>query len=358
MRIELERRSERLRIAALLSPVYAVGLTVVFGGVLFTLFGHDPFQACFVYFVEPLLSGWSLQELAVKATPLTLIAVGLIFCFVANVWNIGAEGQFTVGAITGALLPILLPDWQLPIVLPLMLVLGALGGALYAAIPALLRTRFGVSEILSSLMLVYVAQLYLDWLVRGPLRDPDGFNFPQSRLFHDSATLPTLFDGRMHIGVIIVGLVVIGAALVMAKTLTGYQIKVVGAAPRAARFAGFNAQRTIWVTMLVSGALAGLAGIIEVAGPIGQLVPTISPGYGFAAIIVAFLGRLNPVGALFAALVLAVSYLGGEGVQAELGVTDKIARVMQGMLLFFVLVCDTLIYYRLKLVRATRLLTP
>ncbi len=350
MRIELERRAAALRLGAVLSPVCAVALTLVFGSMLFVLAGHDPVHAFYIYFIEPLRSGWSLQELGVKAVPLVLIAVGLIFCYTANAWNIGAEGQLTIGAITGSLLPILLPQWQTPLVLPLMLLLGAAGGAAYAALPALLRSRFGVSEILSSLMLVYVAQLLLDYLVRGPLRDPDGFNFPQSRLFHDFAVLPTLFDGRLHIGVFIAVAAVAGAAVLLGKTLKGFEVRVVGAAPKAAAFAGFNANRTVLFAFLLSGALAGLAGIIEVAGPIGQLLPTISPGYGFAAIIVAFLGRLNPVGALFAALVLSVSYLGGEAVQVELGVSSKITHVMQGMLLFFVLICDTFIYHRVRFI--------
>jgi simple sugar transport system permease protein len=239
------------------------------------------------------------------------------------------------------------PGWQDPSILVVMLVMGFLGGALYGAIPALLKTRFNANEILTSLMLVYVAGLFLDWLVRGPWRDPKGFNFPVTTTFDGWQLLPT-FGGTIHLGALFALLACVALAFLMAKTLKGFEIKVTGNAPRAGRFAGFSRDKMVMFCFLLSGGLAGLAGICEVASVVTKLQPQISPGYGFAAIIVAFLGRLNPIGVLVAGLLLALSYIGGEAAQVTLGISDKIAKVFQGILLFFILACDTLILYRIK----------
>jgi len=282
-----------------------------------------------------------------------MIAVGLSLCYIANIWNIGAEGQFVAGAVAGSWLAVEtngadVGHW----VLPAMLLLGALGGALYAMIPAICRVRFGASEILTSLMLVYVADLGMDYLVRGPWRDPHGLNFPTTADFDAVATVPTLIEGgRLHAGTIIALIMVMLIAVLLGRTIMGYEIRLVGAAPRAARFSGFNADRLVLFTFAVSGALAGLAGIIEVAGPIGHLQPGISPGYGFTAIIVAFLGRLNPVGILVAGLFLALTFIGGEEAQIALKVPLDLTKVFQGILLFYVLACDSMIVYRIRLLR-------
>ncbi len=198
-------------------------------------------------------------------------------------------------------------------------------------------------------MLVYIAQYILDWLVRGPWRDPHGFNFPKTVTFDGWQTLPT-FGGTVHLGALLAVIAVIALAVVMGRTLKGFEIRVLGNAPRAGAFAGFSRKKIVLFSFLLSGGLAGLAGICEVMSTVGQLQPTISPGYGFAAIIVAFLGRLNPIGALFAGLLLAISYLGGEAAQVVLGISDKIAKVFQGILLFFILACDSMILYRIKLI--------
>jgi simple sugar transport system permease protein len=336
-----------------LSPIIAVGLTIVTAAILLALVGVDPLRGLMVYFVEPLRSGWSLQELALKASPLVLIAIGLSVCFIANTWNIGAEGQYIAGAILGGWFALHYDASGHWWVLPVMLILGAIGGMLFALIPALLKVYFGASEILTSLMLVYVAERGLDYLVRGPWRDPHGFNFPQTIDFEGAAQMPALFaGGRLHAGVLLTPIVVVLALIFLGMSLRGFEIKVVGMAPRAGRFAGFNDRRDVLLAFAVSGALAGLAGIIEVSGPIDQLLPTISPGYGFAAIIVAFLGRLNPIGILIAGLVLALSYLGGEAAQISLQVPLDLTNVLQGVLLFYVLACDSLILYRVRLIRS------
>jgi ABC-type uncharacterized transport system permease subunit len=352
MHIELEKRPKASRFFTFASPVIALVLTLVCGGLLFGALGYDPFNALYLYFIDPLREVWSLHELAVKAGPLILIGAGLSVCYRAGNWNIGAEGQFIFGGIFGSFLPVVFYNWSSPLLLPLMLVLGMVGGALYAAIPALLKTRFNTNEILTSLMLVYIAQLFLDYLVRGPWRNPEGQNFPESRMFDPSAVLPAIWadSGRAHWGFIFAIVACILLWLMMEFMLKGYQIKVLGQSSRAGRFAGFSASGMVWFSLLLSGALAGLAGICEVSGAIGQLRPSISPGYGFTAIIVAFLGRLNPLGVIISGLILALTYLGGEAAQLSLGVSDKVTRLFQGLLLFFVLSCDTLIQYKIRIV--------
>lgn len=358
MRIELVRRPQHSTLFAATSPLIALALTLVAGAIMFAALGKDPLAGLYYYFIDPLTglwdpgNRWQLHELAIKAAPLILIAVGLSVCFLSNNWNIGAEGQFIVGAVAGSAIPVLFPQFQNAAVLPLMLLLGMAGGAAYAAIPAFLKVRFSTNEILTSLMLVYVAQLFNDWLVRGVWRNPEGMSFPGTIRFHDYAVLPQIWPeaGRAHWGFALAILVAVIAWIVLSRTLKGFEVKVIGQSPRAGRFAGFSSSRMVFFAFVVSGALAGLAGICEVAGPIEQLNEKLSVGYGFTAIIVAFLGRLNPLGIVAAGLVLALTYLGGEAAQISIGVSDKVVRAFQGMLLFFVLGCDTLIHYRIRLV--------
>ena len=346
--IRLVPRDVPARHLTYLTPIIAVLLTIVAGFILFALMGYDPIETLYHFFIAPIATRYGLAELLVKATPLVLIGVGLSIGFRAGVWNIGAEGQLTLGAIFGGGLAIWFHESESMLLLPMMLLLGAIGGALWAAIPALLKTRFNVNEILTSLMLTYVATLLLSALVHGPWRDPDGYNFPESRLFSDAGTMPILLEGtRLHLGALLALIAAVAGWFLLRRTLTGFKVKVVGQAPRAARFAGFSEKRMVWFCMLLAGGLAGVAGLGEVAGPIGQLVPAISPGYGFTAIIVAFLGRLHPIGVLFAGLLMALSYLGGENAQIAVGLPTAATGVFQGMLLFFVLASDVLIRYRL-----------
>jgi general nucleoside transport system permease protein len=361
MQLVLERRPERSAVIAIASPLIAIALTVVTFAILFAIIGKNPIAALYVYFIEPLTDSFTLQEIAVKATPLVMIAVGLALCYIANVWNIGAEGQFIAGAVCGSWLAVRTNGTDVGYwVLPAMLLLGALGGALYALIPAICKVRFGASEILTSLMLVYVANLGMDYLVRGPWRDPQGLNFPTTAAFDPAASVPTLLEGtgRLHAGSVIVLIVVMLVTVLLGRMIMGFEIRLVGAAPRAARFSGFNANRLVLFTFAISGALAGLAGIIEVAGPIGHLDPGVASGYGFTAIIVAFLGRLNPVGILVAGLFLALTFIGGEGAQISMKVPLDLTKVFQGILLFYVLACDSLIVYRIRLLRPVRKAVP
>mgnify|MGYP001499120291 CR=1 FL=1 len=352
MRIELVKRPEMSRKMMLLSPLIAVGLTVVAAAIVFALQGKNPLTGVYLFFLDPVTSLWGLEQLVTKATPLVLIALGLSFCYLSNNWNIGAEGQLTMGAIAGSILPVLAPDFDAFVVFPLVLIMAAAGGALYALIPAGLKVRFGTSEILTSLMLVYCSTLFLDWLVRGPWRSPTGYNFPITVDFNSAAVLNDYAIGGMYLnGSALAALIAVAVfAVLLRMTLKGFEIRVIGLSPRAGAFAGFSARRMTLFTFALSGALAGLAGMMVVMSEIEKLQPVISPGYGFTAIIVAFLGRLNPVGILIAGLVIAVSYLGGEAIQTSMQVSSKVATVLQGMLLFFVLACDTLILYRVRLV--------
>ena len=331
------------------SPVLAILLTVVGTSIIFMIMGRPPGLAAYTFFVEPLLAHNGLSALAVKAAPLIMIGVGLSIAYSANVWNIGAEGQFTLGAIFGGGIALALPEAPTFVVYPLMLAFGILGGMVWAGITAWLRTQFNANEILTSLMLTYVAQLLLLYLVTGPWRDPMGFGFPQTAMFSDEATTPVIIPGsHVHLGCLVALLIAGLFWLVLSKTMLGFQLRVVGQAPRAARFAGFSENRLIWIAMLVSGGLAGLAGIFEVSGPIGQLTTSISPGYGFSAVIVAFLGRLRPIGAIFGGLLLALSYLGGDSAQIDLGMPNAVTGIFQGILLFCLLGCDILILYKIQ----------
>jgi ABC-type uncharacterized transport system permease subunit len=344
------------------SPLLALAITVVIGVILFAVLGKDPVRGLQVFFWEPIKSGYALSELMVKATPLLIIALGLAVCFRSNVWNIGAEGQYIIGAVFAAGVALMADKTTGGWIVPAVLVAGVLGGMVWAGITALLRDRFNANEILVSLMLVYVAIQVLNFLVYGPWKDPQGYNFPQTKTFEAATQIPRLMKGsRVSIGLIL-ALVGAGALWVyLFRTRAGFAQQVGGLAPAASRYAGFSARRAVWVALLVSGGAAGLAGALEVAGPIGQLNPYIPAGYGFAAIIVAFVGRLHPVGMVFSAILMSMFYIGGELAQSRLGLPKSLTGVFQGLLLFTLLACDTLIAYRLKLspsLRALRVASP
>jgi simple sugar transport system permease protein len=334
---------------ALASPLLALAITVLIGMLMFALVGKDPLRGMSMFFVEPIRSGYAWSEIAVKATPLVLIGLGLSVCYRSNVWNIGAEGQFVLGAIcAGGVAMQAGTDTSRTIVLAI-LAAGILGGMVWAGLVALLRDRFNASEILVSLMLVYVAELLLSYLVYGPWKDPLGYNFPQTVTFAAATKIPRLVPGlRLDIGLPL-ALAMVGLVWAfLFRTYPGFALQVGGLAPAAARYAGFSARGALWSTLLLSGGLAGLAGALEVAGPLGQLTPHVPVGYGFAAIIVAFVGRLHPVGVVFAGILMSMFYIGGELAQSRMALPKSLTGVFQGVLLFSLLACDTLIHFRLK----------
>ncbi|MET0535232.1 MAG: ABC transporter permease [Steroidobacter sp.] len=344
----LERRAEPSMAMSIASPLFAAAAMLVTGFILFSALGKSPAAAFHVFFVEPVASLYGIGELLLKATPLMLCALGLAIGFRANVWNIGAEGQFILGALAGGAVA-LFTDGLGIFTLPLMLLAGILGGMAWAAIAAFLRTRFHTSEILVTLMLVYIAQLLLSYFVHGPWRDPAGFNFPQSESFGDHELLPILIEGtRLNAAFIFALLLAALAWLFVSRTFAGFRMRVAGLAPAAAAYAGYSDKGNIWLALMISGGAAGLAGISEVAGPVGLLSPAISPGYGFAAIIVAFVGRLHPLGVVLASLLMSTLYLGGEAAQIELQLPASVTSLFQGVLLFYLLAADLFITFRLR----------
>ena len=354
--LKLEARPQPSQLMSLASPVLALLFTVVIGIGLFVLLGKDPLRGLQIFFVEPVKSLYALSELTVKATPLILIALGLAVCFRANVFNIGAEGQYIIGALAGGWVAMQVNadagGLGKLVVIPILFA-GVLGGMAWAAIVAFLRDRYNANEILVSLMLVYVAEQLLGYLVNGPWMDPDGHNFPQTITFLAVTKVPKLVPGlRAHIGVL-VALAAVGILWAfMFRTYRGFALQVGGMAPAAARYAGFSSRGALWTALLLSGGMAGLAGALEAAGPLGQLTPYVPAGYGFAAIIVAYVGRLHPVGIIFSGLLMSMFYIGGELAQSRLGLPKSLTGVFQGLLLFTLLACDTLIVYRIRWQRA------
>jgi ABC-type uncharacterized transport system permease subunit len=356
MRLKLEARPQNSTFWSYASPVFALLLTVAIGILLFMALGKDPLRGLQMFFWEPIRSAYAWGELMVKATPLLLIALGLAICFRSNIWNIGAEGQFIVGALAAGFVALLADKETSRWILLLIVFAGVLGGMAWAGLTAFLRDKFNANEILVSLMLVYVADLLLGYMVYGPLKDPNGFNFPQSKTFEAMTQIPRLMPGsRMSIGLLIALALAVGLWIFLFRTRAGFAQQVGGMAPAAARYAGFSSRKALWLAMLCSGGAAGLAGALEVAGPIGQLTLYVPAGYGFAAIIVAFVGRLHPVGMIFSAVLMSMFYIGGELAQSRLGLPKSITGVFQGLLLFNLLACDTLLTYRLVFTQSARI---
>ena len=348
--IKIEKRNDVPTTLYFLTPFIAIFLTIIGGGIIFYFLGFNPIEALKFFFVTPISNLYGFSELLLKATPLCLIAIGLSFCFKSNNWNIGAEGQLTFGAIVGGGVALLFYDQEGFYILPTIIIAGALGGMFFALIPAVLKTYFNTNEILVSLMLVYVSKLLLDYLVVGPWSNPEGFNFPETRQFSNSARMPLLFEGlSIHAGIFLALLAVMLSWFVLYKTYLGFQIKVSGLSLKTAKYAGFKGKTMILVVFMISGACAGLAGVGEITGPIGQLHRMISPDYGFTAIIVAFLGRLNPFGIIFASLIVALTYLGAETAQIFLQIPKYTGQVFQGMILFFLLASDYLLFFKIKI---------
>jgi simple sugar transport system permease protein len=347
--LKLELRPQPSEVWRYASPLLALAITVFLGIGLFVLLGKDPLRGLQMFFWEPLKSAYALGELMVKATPLLIIALGLAVAYRSNVWNIGAEGQFVIGAVAATGVALMADKDTGRWIVVAVVLAGILGGMCWAGLVAWLKDRFHANEILVSLMLVYVADMVLGYLVYGPWKDPAGYNFPQSKTFEAVAQIPRLMSGsRVSAGLILALLGVVAVWIFLFRTRAGFAQQVGGLAPAAARYAGFSSRKALWTALMVSGGAAGLAGALEVAGPLGQLTPYVPAGYGFAAIIVAYVGRLHPVGMLFSAVLMSMFYIGGELAQSRMGLPKSITGVFQGLLLFSLLACDTLVAYRLR----------
>lgn len=346
---QLTPRIQQSRSAQILVPLTAITLTLIAGSIMFTLLGKSPLAAFYAFFIEPLTTRYGIGEVLLKMGPLLLIAQGLAIGFRAQVWNIGAEGQLLLGAIVAAAIALQFETTDSPWLLPCMVIAGTLAGAAWAAIAAWLRTSYNANEILVTFMLSSVALQLLYYLVSGPLRDPMGMSFPQSAMFGDAALFEPLLSGtRVNTSLYLALLVTILAWAFVQRSAPGYKLLVSGLAPQAARYAGFSENRAVWVGLLIGGAAAGMAGVGEVAGPLGLLQRNISPGYGFAAIIVAFLGGLHPIGILFAAFFMALIYVGGDMSLVSVGIPNASTTIFQGMLLVFYLACYLFVNYRIQ----------
>ena len=354
MRIKLEKRRDPSMAMLVTTPIASVLLTMLIGIVVFDLLGIDGFKAVVDIFLSPLLVSYKWQDVAVKAAPLIIIALGLSMGNRAQVWNIGAEGQYVIGALCSAGVGIAFGQTGGFFVVLLMIAAGVAGGGLWAAVPAWLRTKFNVNEILSSLMLTYVSFQVLGYLVGGPWKDPNGRNFPATAPLADSQTLPVWPDSTVHLGVLIALILPFVFWVIMARSEFGYQVRVVGSSTTAARHGGFDSKRTIWATLIIGGAMAGLAGAFEFVGVLHKMDLGFPSGYGFTAIIVAFLGRLNPFGCLIAGIVLAVTYVGGQMAQTSVHIPNSTAGIFQAMMLFFILASDILVRYRIRLIASTK----
>jgi simple sugar transport system permease protein len=346
--IRIEPRANESPFWRYASPILALLITGVVTALIFAAMGRPPLRTVYVFLISPLLAADGLASLCVKAAPLIMMGTGLSLAYRANVWNIGAEGQFTLGAICAGGLALALPNAPAWVIFPAMLIAGTAGGMAGGGLVAWLRLRFNANEILTSLMLTYIIQYLLIYLVTGPWRDPQGFGFPQTALFSDAAAAPHIPGTSVHVGVLLAPLIAIALWVMLEKSFLGFQFRVYGQSPRAARFAGFRESRLVWVAMLVSGGLAGLAGMFEATGPMEQLTTSIDPGAGFTAIIVAFLGRLSPLGVIPAGLLLALTDLGGDAAQITMGLPNAVTGIFQGILLFALLGCDVLILHRIR----------
>ena len=352
--LKLEKRPTPSAAWSYATPVLAVVLTMIAGAIMFAALGKNGLEAIRVIFWDPVFGEFAFYyrgQLLVKGGPLILIAIGLSLGFRAGIWNIGAEGQYIMGAICGASVGLALYPINSFIIFPLMVISGALGGLLWAMIPGILKTRFNTNEILVSLLLVYVAEQLLAKASLGFLRNPDGRGFPGSRNLNqwESSSNAELIAGTgMHWGVVAAFISVIFAYILLNRHILGFNIRLTGESPRAAKFAGVNPNLLILFCLGTSGALAGLAGLFEVTGPAGQISIDFNQGYGFTAIIVAFLGRLNPIGILLAGLLMALTYVGGNAAEASLGLPAAAIQAFQGMLLFFLLAVDVLTNFRIR----------
>lgn len=347
MSLYLKRRLESSPHASYIVPILSVLLALLAGSLLLVAYGHSPIDVYQSMLDSAFGSTYGFSETIVKAIPLILAALAISFAFRMKLWNIGAEGQIYMGAFAASGVALTGGDWPAWILLPLMAMAGMAAGGLWAFIPGLLKANLRVNETLTTLLLNYVAILWVDYLCFGPWKDPKGLNFPLTPRFSASATLPTWGDTRIHLGLLVALLLAAALWVVIRKTRWGFEVNVIGESWDAARYAGMNIKRNILLVMTLSGALAALAGVFEVAGITHRLQQGLSPGYGYSAIIVAWLGRLNPLLTVPVAVLFGALLVGGYSVQTE-GVPFSIALIIQGLILFFLLGGEIFVTHRLS----------
>ncbi|MFZ5633406.1 MAG: ABC transporter permease [Bacillota bacterium] len=346
--VRLEKRLNVSGASVFVITVLSLLLSLVLGGIFLYLTGHDAWEIYVLMFSGAFGSTYGLSETLVKAIPLMLSGLGISLAFRMQLWNIGAEGQIYMGAFAASWVPLTFPNLPAYEMIPAMILLGMAAGGLWALLPAIPRAYLGVNEILSTLMLNYVAILWVDYLVFGPWRDPKGFNFPLSAPFSEAARLSTIGNSRVHTGIFLALVIAVIIYIVINRTKWGFEIRVIGESEAAARYAGMDIGRNIMLVMLVSGAICGLAGMTEVSGITGRLQHGLSPGYGYTAIIVAWLSKLNPFAILLVSVIFGGLQVGGYLVQTS-GVPASVATMLQGAILFFVLGGEIFNRYRIRI---------
>ena len=349
MKIQLIKKTDQNSVIGLIIPFVSFLLALLFNAILLIIFGIDPLEAYTVMLKGSLGSSYALSETLVKAIPLMLTGLGVSIAFHMHFWNIGAEGQLAMGGIAAAFVALFLQETIPPnLLLPAMVIFGGIAGAVWGLIPAALKSTLGVNEILTTLMMNYIAILSVEYLYLGPWRDPQGYGFPGTAKFPESAWLPTL-TGRIHYGLIfaLVGAVILW--LILRFTKLGYEIRLIGENPKAARYSGINIGRNIVVVMLFSGGLAGIAGMAEVSGISRRLYTGLTVGYGYTAIIVAWMANLNPWGVLVVSFLMGALLIGGDQLQVAMQTPAAVAEILQGAILFFMLGGSIFNRYKLKI---------
>ncbi len=345
--LRLQKRAKPSPLLAFLVPALSVVLALALGAVFLAATGHSPVEVYSTMLKGALGSKYGVSETIVKAIPLMLTGLGVSLAFRMLLWNIGAEGQLYMGAFAASLVALTFPGLPQPVLLTAMFLAGFVAGGLWGLLSAVPRAYFGVNEVITSLMLNYVAIYWVDYLVYGPWKDPQGYNFPLTPPFSPSAHLPTLGQTRVHLGLVFALVAAAALYLVLRRLKWGYEIRVIGESPAAARYAGMNIARNILLVMFLSGGLAGLAGMSEVSGITHRLQHGISPGYGYTAIIVAWLSKLNPVASIGVSFLFSALLVGGYSTQTS-GLPAATVAMLQGAVLFFVLGGDILINYRFR----------
>ncbi len=351
MRIRIEKRFDSPRWMDWGLPLIALLLAFGAGALLLAALGVSPLKAYAEMIRGALGDGYGLSETVVKAIPLALCGQAVALAFTMLVWNIGAEGQLVVGALAATAAVRFLPSENFLVMVTLMTAASALAGGLWGALAGWLKAKWSVNEIITTLMMNYIAILGLEYLVYGPWRDPTSLGFPLTPIFHEAARLPQFFGTRIHAGLFLALLTALLLRVVLRWSRWGYEIRVIGQNARAAAYAGMATSRHIVLVLFISGAVAGLAGMGEVAGLQGRLQPGFSVGYGFTAIIVAWLARLNPFAILAVSFLMGALLVGGDTLQVVMRLPLSSVQVLQGLILFFVLGGEFFRNYRLHFLK-------
>ncbi|MFS2324558.1 MULTISPECIES: ABC transporter permease [Brucella] len=345
--MRIERRETRPMVLVATAPIIAVFAAFVLAGLLIAAAGAPVFESFKQISIGAFGTRLSITETLTRATPLMLTGLAAAVAFRSKLWNIGAEGQFYMGALavvafgTQLALPAAL-------LIPLLLIVGAIAGMIFLLIPLGLRLRFGVDEVVTTLLLNFVAVLFVSMMIEGPMKDPLAFGWPQSEPIPDAAVLPKIMSGmRLHIGIVIAIVLALIIAYVQKRTVFGLETKAAGLNPKAARFAGVPLGKTLVKVACISGGLAGLAGAIQVMGVKGYVTTDLSPGFGYSGIIVAMLANLNPIGAIFSALFAAAMFVGADGMSRAIGIPSFIADVTVALSLLTMLVALFFTQYRI-----------